>query len=57
MMNRDALLGIFGTPTVIGGVYMWTASGKTRKQRIWIALIAAYDVIFLTTFHWWLKAF
>jgi hypothetical protein len=56
-MSKDVLLIVFGIPVALGGVYMWSTGAKTRKQQLFVGLIIVYDFLFISIFHWWLKAF
>jgi hypothetical protein len=56
-MSKDVLLGIFGIPAALGGVYLLCANPKTKRQRLLASIIGVYDLVFFITFHWWLKVF
>jgi hypothetical protein len=57
MMNKDLISKILIVPVGIGGVYLWITRGKTHKEKTWIGIIAAYDLLALAAMHWWLKTF
>jgi hypothetical protein len=56
-MIKNTLLAILIIPVGIGGVFMWTTSAKTRRDKRIVAAIVIYDVLIFAVFHFWLKAF
>jgi hypothetical protein len=56
-MIKNTLLAILIIPVGIGGVFMWTTSAKTTRDKRIVAAIVVYDLLVLAVFHFWLKTF
>jgi hypothetical protein len=56
-MIKNILAAILIIPVGIGGVFMWTTSAKTTRDKPVVAAIIIYEVLILSVFHFWLKTF